>query len=48
MTHDNTTFYSGEQSQRIEIVADGGVFHGIRQDGVDVAAGVSYRVRLSR
>jgi hypothetical protein len=48
MMHDNTTFYSGEQSQRIEIVADDGAFHGIGQDGVDVAAGVSYRVRLRR
>lgn len=44
--HDNTTFYTGTQSQRITIRKADGDMHGVQQDGLTLQAGVRYRVRL--
>ncbi len=44
--HDNTTFYTGAQSQRITIRRADGQPHGIRQGGLTVDAGRSYQVRV--
>ncbi len=44
--HDNTTFYTGRQSQRITIRRDDGRPHGIRQSGLYLAAGQEYQLRL--
>ncbi len=45
-THDNTTFYSGGQSQRIDLNSDDGAFHGVAQPGIEVAADTDHRARL--
>lgn len=44
--HDNTTYYTGRQSQRITIRQDDGEQHGIRQAGLYLQAGNAYLVRL--
>ncbi len=44
--HDNTTFYTGSQSQRITVLVDDGRPHGIRQGGIHLRAGDGYQVRL--
>lgn len=46
-THDNTVFYNGLQSQRIDLNQPDGEPHGITQDKVAVQAGRSYEVRLA-
>ena len=42
-THDNTTFYASPQSQRIDLSADDGAFHGFEQPGIEVAAATDHR-----
>lgn len=44
--HDNTTFYSGQQSQRITIRWEDGKAHGIQQAGLFLEQGREYQVRL--
>lgn len=44
--HDNTTFYTGTQSQRITIRKADGQPHGIRQGNLYLEAGKSYEVRI--
>lgn len=45
-SHDNTTFYTGTQSQRIQVLEDDGQPHGIRQTGLHLEAGRAYQLRL--
>jgi alpha-N-arabinofuranosidase len=45
-SHDNTTFYTGTQSQRVQVLGDNGQEHGIRQSGLHLQAGRSYQLRL--
>ena len=44
--HDNTTCYTGNQSQRITIRHADRLAHGIQQDGLFVRSGRTYAVRL--
>jgi alpha-N-arabinofuranosidase len=44
--HDNTTKYTGKQSQRITIRRADGLAHGIQQDSLIVRSGQTYSVRL--
>lgn len=44
--HDNTTFYTGTQSQRITIREADGQPHGIRQGNLYLEAGKSYEIRI--
>ena len=44
--HDNSTFYTGSQSQRITIRRVDGLAHGVQQDGLVLRAGQSYTVRV--
>ncbi len=44
--HDNTTFYTGRQSQRITIRNKDGESHGIQQVGLYLQAGKEYNVRV--
>lgn len=44
--HDNTTFYTGAQSQRITIRQPDGGAHGIQQRGLRLHAGRTYDLRL--
>ncbi|NWF67535.1 MAG: hypothetical protein HXY40_00475 [Chloroflexi bacterium] len=44
--HDNTTFYTGTQSQRITIRRDDGWAHGIEQGGLPLRAGRAYTLRV--
>jgi alpha-N-arabinofuranosidase len=44
--HDNTKFYTGNQSQRITIRRADGLFHGVQQDGLVVQSGQTYALRL--
>ncbi|MEQ8675413.1 MAG: alpha-L-arabinofuranosidase C-terminal domain-containing protein [Aggregatilineales bacterium] len=44
--HDNTTFYTGRQSQRITLRQSDGQAHGIQQAGLYVQAGHAYEVRV--
>jgi alpha-N-arabinofuranosidase len=44
--HDNTTFYTGTQSQRITIRYNDGLSHGIQQNGLTLQAGRDYDLRL--
>ncbi len=44
--HDNTTFYTGSQSQRITIRNADGQPHGIQQNGLFVESGRTYEVRV--
>jgi alpha-N-arabinofuranosidase len=44
--HDNTTYYSGQQSQRITIIEADGNLHGIKQRGLYVQAEASYDIRI--
>lgn len=44
--HDNSEFYTGDQSQRITIRDSDGGFHGVQQDGLTVVAGATYAVSL--
>ena len=44
--HDNTTFYTGKQSQRITIREADDKDHGVRQEGLYLESGRSYQVRL--
>ena len=44
--HDNSIFYSGGQSQRIEIDAAGGDYFGVRQSGIEVLGDAEYAARL--
>ncbi len=43
--HDNTVYYSGRQSQRIDLVCDDGQRHGVAQSGVEVQGGTAYQLR---
>jgi alpha-L-arabinofuranosidase len=45
-SHDNTIYYNGLQSQRIEIMAADGNAHGIAQGGLALRAGQRYDVRI--
>ena len=45
-THDNTTFYSGVQSQRIDLGSADREFHGVAQPGIEVAGETDHRARL--
>lgn len=44
--HDNTTFYSGAQAQRVTIRQADDQPHGIEQGGLTLEAGRDYRIRL--
>lgn len=44
--HDNTTYYTGQQSQRIAIRHNDGELHGIKQAGLYLRANHSYDVRI--
>ncbi len=44
--HDNTTFYTGNQSQRVTIRNADGQLHGVKQDGLALQAGHTYSVRV--
>jgi len=44
--HDNTTFYTGKQSQRITVRNAGEVARGVKQAGLYLQGGQSYNVRL--
>lgn len=44
--HDNTTYYTGTQSQRITIRHDDGIAHGIQQSGLILKAERAYNIRL--
>jgi len=44
--HDNTTFYAGEQSQRIIVREDDGLPHGVAQGPLTLRCGQRYHVRL--
>ena len=43
---DNTTYYTGQQSQRITVLADDGREHGLKQTGLYLEAGRAYHLRL--
>ncbi len=45
-THDNTTFYSGRQSQRITVRKDDGRAHGVAQGGLAVRRERRYHLRV--
>ena len=45
--HDNTTFFTGAQSQRITIRKADGARHGVEQGGLTLRAGTRYRVRVT-
>jgi hypothetical protein len=45
--HDNTTFHTGVQSQRITIRKADGALHGVEQGGLTLRAGTRYRVRVT-
>ena len=45
--HDNSTFYTGNQSQRIVVREDDGQAHGVSQGNLSLRAGWRYRVRLA-
>jgi len=45
-THDNTTYYTGKQSQRISIRQVDGQLHGVKQVGLYLEANHSYDVRI--
>lgn len=44
--HDNTTFYTGNQSQRITIRHADGRAHGVQQDSLVVRSGQTYTLRV--
>ncbi|MEO1223760.1 MAG: alpha-L-arabinofuranosidase C-terminal domain-containing protein [Pseudomonadota bacterium] len=44
--HDNTTFYTGRQSQRITILKPDGGLHGVQQAGLSLSQGTRYTVRI--
>ncbi|MEM9951408.1 MAG: alpha-L-arabinofuranosidase C-terminal domain-containing protein [Chloroflexota bacterium] len=44
--HDNTAFYTGQQSQRITIRQSDSEAHGIQQSGLSLRANTSYDIRL--
>ena len=44
--HDNTTFYTGRQSQRIDVLQDDGRSHGVQQGGLYLQSGQGYEVRV--
>jgi alpha-N-arabinofuranosidase len=44
--HDNTTFYTGNQSQKIVVRQDDGRPHGVSQGGLALQRGQRYRLRL--
>ncbi len=44
--HDNTVFYSGGQSQRIDLLAGDGEYHGVGQADLEIAAGADYVARV--
>lgn len=44
--HDNTTFYSGRQSQRIDLLNADGEYHGISHQGHEIVAGADYAARV--
>ncbi|RMF81588.1 MAG: hypothetical protein D6737_04610 [Chloroflexi bacterium] len=44
--HDNTTYHTGTQSQRITIRHEDGQPHGVEQTGLYLEAGFSYQVRI--
>ena len=43
--HDNTVFYSGQQSQRIDLLIDDGHWHGVAQNQICLTGGVPYHLR---
>lgn len=45
-SHDNTTFYTGRQSQRIQIRRVTGEQHGIKQGGLYLESGYHYDLRI--
>ena len=45
-SHDNTVFYNGLQSQRIDVTAPDGKLHGIAQESIALQRGWRYDVRL--
>jgi alpha-N-arabinofuranosidase len=45
-SHDNTTFYTGTQSQRIQVLEEDGHPHGIRQTGLYLEGRRAYNLRL--
>jgi alpha-N-arabinofuranosidase len=44
--HDNTTFYTGNQSQKVVVRQDDGLPHGVRQGPLALHCGRRYRLRL--
>jgi alpha-N-arabinofuranosidase len=44
--HDNTTFYSGRQSQRIDLLTADGEYHGIRHQRHAILAGADHAARV--
>ena len=44
--HDNTTFYSGRQSLRIDLLVHDDKYHGIGQSGLEIAGNTDYAVRV--
>ncbi len=44
--HDNSVFYSGGQSQRIDLVGEGGYPRGVSQPGIAVLGGEAYHLRV--
>ncbi|HOG45326.1 MAG TPA: alpha-L-arabinofuranosidase C-terminal domain-containing protein [Anaerolineae bacterium] len=46
LNHDNTTFYTGNQSQKIVARTDPGTPHGVRQGPLALQCGRHYRLRL--
>ncbi|MEM7442120.1 MAG: alpha-L-arabinofuranosidase C-terminal domain-containing protein [Pseudomonadota bacterium] len=44
--HDNTSFYTGRQSQRITILKPDGGLHGVQQSGLHLVQGARYRLRV--
>ena len=46
LVHDNSDFYTGDQSQRITIRDADGEFHGVQQDGLTLVSGATYAISL--
>jgi alpha-L-arabinofuranosidase len=45
-SHDNTTYYTGKQSQRVRVLADDGLLHGVAQGPLLVRCGQRFHLRL--
>ena len=46
LVHDNSDFYTGDQSQRITIRDADGEFHGVQQDGLTLVSDATYAISL--